>query len=79
MFVIHFEKKSGKHCRNLSFLNVEVKLIDPDTGEDLLEVGKKGEIVCRGFNVMKGYKKTPEKTKEVIEDDAFLPRRLGYH
>lgn len=65
-----FEKKVN--TVGTPFPNVEVKLIDPDTGEDITEVGKKGEIVCRGFNVMKGYYKNPEKTKEVIEDDGFL-------
>nr|WP_304130003.1 AMP-binding protein [Methanobrevibacter smithii] len=65
-----FEKKVN--TVGTPFPNVEVKLIDPDTGEDITKVGKKGEIVCRGFNVMKGYYKNPEKTKEVIEDDGFL-------
>ena len=65
-----FEKKVN--TVGTPFPNVEVKLIDPDTGEDITEVGKKGEIVCRRFNVMKGYYKNPEKTKEVIEDDGFL-------
>ena len=65
-----FEKKVN--TVGTPFPNVEVKLIDPDTGEDITEVDKKGEIVCRGFNVMKGYYKNPEKTKEVIEDDGFL-------
>ena len=39
-----FEKKVN--TVGTPFPNVEVKLIDPDTGEDITEVGKKGEIVC---------------------------------
>ncbi|MBA2858532.1 fatty-acyl-CoA synthase [Methanococcus maripaludis] len=55
--------KAMPHC--------EVKIIDPETGETLAP-GNVGEICCRGYNVMKGYYKMPEKTAEVIEKDGWL-------
>ncbi|MBA2851063.1 fatty-acyl-CoA synthase [Methanococcus maripaludis] len=55
--------KAMPHC--------EVKIIDPETGEKLAP-GNVGEICCRGYNVMKGYYKMPEKTAEVIEKDGWL-------
>lgn len=64
-----FEKKVN--TVGTPFPNVEVKIINPDTGEEL-GVGEKGEIMCRGFNVMKGYYKMPEKTAETIESDGWL-------
>ncbi|UTB31741.1 MAG: AMP-binding protein [Methanobacterium sp. ERen5] len=51
--------------------NIEVKLIDPKTGETL-GPGQPGEICCRGYNVMKGYYKMPDKTKEAVEEDGWL-------
>jgi fatty-acyl-CoA synthase len=51
--------------------NIEVKLIDPETGETL-GPGQTGEICCRGYNVMKGYYKMPDKTKEAVEEDGWL-------
>jgi fatty-acyl-CoA synthase len=49
----------------------EVKIVDPETNETL-GPGQTGEICCRGYNVMKGYYKMPEKTKEVVDEDGWL-------
>ncbi|WP_199724118.1 AMP-binding protein [Methanohalophilus sp. RSK] len=50
---------------------IEVKIVDPDTGEKL-GPGQQGEICCRGYNIMKGYYKMPEKTAGTIDRDGWL-------
>ena len=50
---------------------IEVKLIDPDTGKEV-GVGERGELCCRGYNVMKGYYNMPEQTAEAIDADGWL-------
>ena len=53
------------------------KIIDP-TGKELPR-GEQGEIMIRGDNVMKGYYKAPEKTREALEADGWLHTGdLGY-
>ncbi|KZX15630.1 long-chain-fatty-acid--CoA ligase [Methanobrevibacter cuticularis] len=51
--------------------DVEVRIVDPETNKPL-KPGETGEICCRGYNVMKGYYKMPDKTKEVIDEEGWL-------
>ena len=54
-----------------AFPNVECKIIDPETGEDLPD-GENGEFIARGFNIMKGYYKMPKATEQTIDADGWL-------
>jgi|TARA_R100000501_G_scaffold17919_1_gene34980 acyl-CoA synthetase (AMP-forming)/AMP-acid ligase II len=49
---------------------VEVKLVDPEDNE--VPVGQPGELLVRGFNVMKGYLDDPKSTSETIDADGWL-------
>ncbi len=51
--------------------NMEVKIINPETGEDA-PINTQGEIVARGFMVMKGYYKMPEATRQAIDENGWL-------
>jgi len=51
--------------------NVEVKIVDPETGEEC-KPGEQGEICCRGYNVMKGYYNNPDETAKVIDKEGWL-------
>ncbi len=53
------------------FPNVEVKIVNPDSGMDS-PVGEQGEICCRGYNLMKGYYNNPEATAKAIDKDGWL-------
>jgi len=50
---------------------VEVKIIDPVTGE-ILPPGVQGELCTRGYLVMKGYYNMPEQTAKAIDKDGWL-------
>ncbi|MED3662334.1 AMP-binding protein [Ureibacillus terrenus] len=51
--------------------NVEVKIIDPKTGEEV-PPNTQGELCTRGYHVMKGYYNNPDATKEAIDEDGWL-------
>ena len=50
--------------------DVEVRIVD-DGGTEV-ERGHPGEVVVRGYNLMKGYLDDPEATAEAIDDDGWL-------
>lgn len=62
---------SGKVVKGL-----EVKICDNDG--NILPSGEKGEIVCRGKNVMKGYWNNPKATAETILDGWLHTGDMGY-
>lgn len=54
-----------------AYPNVEAKVIDPETGKDV-PPNTVGEIVTRGYHIMKGYYKMPEATAQVIDSQGWL-------
>ena len=51
--------------------DVEVRIVDVGTGEDC-GPGRQGELLTRGYHVMKGYYKMDDMTREVIDGDGWL-------
>ncbi len=51
--------------------HVEVRIINPASGE-VVPCGERGELCCRGYLVMLGYYKMPEKTAQTIDSDGWL-------
>ncbi|MFL5652738.1 MAG: AMP-binding protein [Ktedonobacteraceae bacterium] len=49
----------------------EVKLIDPATG-NVVPWGQRGELCCRGYQVMAGYYQMPEQTNVAIDSEGWL-------
>jgi fatty-acyl-CoA synthase len=50
---------------------IDVRVVDPETGEDC-PPNVPGELLCRGYNIMKGYYKMPEATEAAIDADGWL-------
>ncbi len=55
---------------------LELKIINEEGVE--LPVGEKGEIIIRGENVMKGYWKNPQATREAISNGWLYTGDMGY-
>jgi long-chain acyl-CoA synthetase len=55
----------------MPFLNVEMKLVDPETGDEV-PLGTAGEICVRGPMVMQGYYNKPEETQKAIDADGYM-------
>ena len=51
--------------------HVEAKIVDPETGKTL-GPNQTGEIVARGYNLMKGYYNMPEATAQAIDAEGWL-------
>ena len=51
--------------------NMEAMIVDPATGTEL-PPGERGELWCRGPNVMAGYLNDPDATAATLDDDGWL-------
>jgi fatty-acyl-CoA synthase len=49
----------------------EVRIVDPDTGRDQPR-GAPGEILARGYTLMRGYYQRPDATAAAIDGDGWL-------
>ena len=50
--------------------HVQVKIVDPSGRA--VPVGSQGEILTRGYSVMRGYWNDPERTREAIDADGWM-------
>jgi len=69
----YFESDLRRKCTTIgqALPGIEVAIIDPESGE-ICEIGKPGEICCRGFNTMKGYYKMSGQTAACIDAKGWL-------
>jgi acyl-CoA synthetase (AMP-forming)/AMP-acid ligase II len=51
--------------------NVEARVVDPGTGEDAA-AGERGELWCRGPNIMRGYLNNPGATAAAVDEEGWL-------
>ncbi|MFK5954740.1 MAG: AMP-binding protein [Desulfobacterium sp.] len=68
---IHDELQKRVETVGQALPHIEVKIIDPETGE-VLPPNTQGEVCCRGYNVMKGYYNNPDATAEAVDKDQWL-------
>jgi len=76
MRIDHFPHygKPGSKWLNISTLrsNLHLKLMDPITKKEITEVGGVGELWYRGPNVIPGYFRHPDITKNAFDDKGFF-------
>lgn len=54
------------HSIGVPLPDVDIKIVDADTGTQELEVGEVGEIIIKGPQVMKGYWNMPTETRNAL-------------
>ncbi|HZM24778.1 MAG TPA: long-chain fatty acid--CoA ligase [Anaerolineales bacterium] len=58
--------------------DVEIRIIDLETGEDKLVPGEIGEILLRAPQIMQGYWNNPEETANMLRDGWLYTGDIGY-
>ena len=71
----HLEKPTKPGTVGQPIFGVEIKCFDDNDIE--VPPGKRGEVVIRGANIMKGYYKRPEATAEAFRNGWFHTGDIG--
>lgn len=58
--------------RNRVAAQLETKLVDPDTGEEIIKPGQSGELLIRGVTVFDGYFEAPDDNASAFSEDGFF-------
>lgn len=65
-----FGKPDTKWWANVE--GIKTKVVDPDNGAVLTEVGAVGELAYKGPNVMAGYYKRPDLTEKAFDSEGYF-------
>jgi long-chain acyl-CoA synthetase len=69
-------KKNGSV--GLPVPDVEMRIVDAETGGEELPPGEVGEVIIRSPQLMTGYWKSPEETESILRDGWIFSGDLGY-
>ncbi len=58
--------------KNRVSAHIETKLCDPESGEEIVEPGRAGEMLIRGATVFDGYFRSAELDAKAFSDDGFF-------
>jgi acyl-CoA synthetase (AMP-forming)/AMP-acid ligase II len=63
---------TGHHWANRVARGLETRLVDPQTGEIVTEIGQPGELLIAGPTVFEGYWRRDDLTAAAFDDDGFF-------
>ncbi|NOY70142.1 MAG: long-chain fatty acid--CoA ligase [Deltaproteobacteria bacterium] len=57
--------------------DTDIRIVDVETGKDIMPEGEPGEIIISGPQVMKGYYNRPEETKKALRNGWYYSGDIG--
>lgn len=67
-----FGKPGAKWYSDISTYYIKTKLVSPETGEEVTEVGEVGELAFGGPTVIPGYFKRPDLNEEAFDSEGYF-------
>lgn len=67
-----FGAKGAKWTSKVATEGIRTKLISPDTGLEVTEVGEVGELAYKGPNIIPGYFRRPDMTERAFDSEGYF-------